>query len=350
LWEESDVTHRSGARQFILYEACLVCGCRDRLLLATAEQVRGDEVYREQLFRAAFSDGTPDFILEDHVYFSHNYLSALVTCRYCGMVYRDPRLAPDHTIEEYTDYEYHPEWMESALRLYADAYRDRAREIAGSAGGGKRVIEVGSHVGGFLEAARQVGMSAGGVDVGRCVSSFARAHGLDVLTGTLADARLPSASVDVLVNWLCFEAVPDPWRELVEVHRVLKPGGLFYLSVPNAAAVSMYFRTRAWLPSRLRHTVTRWQAYSILLGFPFQLAYTGRSLRFLLDQSGFDVLRLANDQYTAPSSPKYARPELLRDEQWVCAVAHLAAEAVRELSAGRRLLGAFILATARKRT
>lgn len=344
------MTDRNGARTLASYQGCLVCGCCDRALLASAERLRSDQVRREQLFRASFSAGTPDFILEDHVYFSHNYPSALVTCRYCSMVYRDPRLASADTIEEYTQHEYHPEWMESAYQLYTDAYRDKAREIAASSGAVARLVEVGSHVGGFLEAARQIGISGRGVDVGRCVSTFARAKGLDVLTGTLADAKLPSDSVDVLVNWLCFEAVPDPWMELAEVHRVLRPGGLVYLSVPNAAAVSMYFRTRAWLPSRLCNAVTRWQAYSILLGFPFQLAYTEKSLRFLLAGSNFDVLHLSNDQYSAPSSPEYARPELLRDEQRVTAAAHLGAEILRALSGGQWLLGSFILATCRKRT
>ena len=56
---------------------------------------------------------------------------------------------------------------------------------------------------------------------------------LDIL-GDLRDIPLERDSVDVIISIQVLEHLPEPWKVLAEFHRVLKPGGLLFISCPQA--------------------------------------------------------------------------------------------------------------------
>jgi SAM-dependent methyltransferase len=98
-----------------------------------------------------------------------------------------------------------------------------------------RILDIGSAWGFFLYVCRERGWDAWGVDPARVESEYARRRfGLPIVTGTLADARFPSESFDVVTLWHVLEHLPDPVGELGEIRRILKPGGLLVISVPTA--------------------------------------------------------------------------------------------------------------------
>lgn len=77
-----------------------------------------------------------------------------------------------------------------------------------------------------------------------CAPDNVRYLGLDLAPGKGVDRvlddpyrfPLPDASVDVAVSSSCFEHVPMYWLTFLEVLRVLKDGGLFYLNAPSRFA------------------------------------------------------------------------------------------------------------------
>jgi SAM-dependent methyltransferase len=96
-----------------------------------------------------------------------------------------------------------------------------------------RLLEIGSAGGWLLKHAAEHGWQAKGIELSAEAVAHARTLGLDVFHGDLAQAALPAASFDLVYMGDVLEHVPDCRATLVEVVRVLKPGGHFYLRGPT---------------------------------------------------------------------------------------------------------------------
>jgi SAM-dependent methyltransferase len=97
-----------------------------------------------------------------------------------------------------------------------------------------RLLEIGCAAGATLEAAQGRGWRVEGVEYSADAAAEARAHGVPVHVGGLADAHLPDMAHDVVFMGDVLEHVPDPAATLREVHRVLAPGGALALRGPMA--------------------------------------------------------------------------------------------------------------------
>jgi SAM-dependent methyltransferase len=276
------------------YATCLVCGSTRLSELAGSDQLASEAAHRESLFRDLFPPGTPEYMLKDRAFATQTYDARLLACDACHTLARDPHLSPRGESEEYEDDAYHPSWLESSFREFHAAFRERMKELVRWVGPESRVLEIGSFVGGFLAAAQEVGWRAVGVDVGACVTRFARSKGLDVRHARLVEARFPDKSFDAVFVWSCFDQLPRPWEDLREISRVLRDGGRLMLRVPNGAFVNGAHRLMRFLPSGASERVRRVLAFAGLAAFPFQLGYTPRSLRSMLGVAGFSDVRIRN--------------------------------------------------------
>lgn len=93
-------------------------------------------------------------------------------------------------------------------------------------GGSRRILEVGSaDVNGGLRSLAPEDADYVGVD-------FAAGPGVDVILDDPMTLPFPDGSFDACVASSCFEHAAFFWQTAVEIARVLKPGGLFYLNVP----------------------------------------------------------------------------------------------------------------------
>jgi len=98
----------------------------------------------------------------------------------------------------------------------------------------RRVLEVGSGPGTFLEVGQARGWQAVGVEPSRRAAAYARERGLDVLEHFFDDALLDRlARFDVVHLSDVLEHVPDPEAVIRRARRVLDPGGLLAVVVPN---------------------------------------------------------------------------------------------------------------------
>lgn len=158
----------------------------------------------------------------------------IVKCRNCGLIYANPR--PEETI-------IHHNYEEVIDRACLEERQGRVltfnrnfrplKELAESNNSGRKLLDIGCHVGIFLEIAQENGWDAWGVELSRWAATQARSRGLQVIQGTLAEANFADKSFDVVTMWDVIEHLTDPTSELREVNRVLKPGGLICIHTMN---------------------------------------------------------------------------------------------------------------------
>jgi SAM-dependent methyltransferase len=109
-------------------------------------------------------------------------------------------------------------------------------------GPGRRVLDLGCRDGALSHAYAE-GNSLVGVDADREALAEAEKLGLETRWADL-DEPLPfeDASFDVVVAGELLEHLRDPRRVVAEILRVLRPGGTFVASVPNAYRLKNRFR------------------------------------------------------------------------------------------------------------
>jgi SAM-dependent methyltransferase len=136
------------------------------------------------------------------------------------------------------------------------------------------LCDLGCWVGFLLSEAERRGWSAVGVEPSRYGAAYARDRlGVDVQEATIAGASLPERSFDAVVMGDVLEHLPDPATALRRAAQVLRPGGVLYVTLPDAgSAVARALGARWWsvLPTHVHY-------------------FTGRSLARLLDRAGFAV-------------------------------------------------------------
>lgn len=203
---------------------------------------------------------------------------ALARCR-CGLRMLagplDDAVALTANSETYGDEEYN-RWYRSVKPLLIERYRNDLTEIERRLPGTGRILDVGCAYGWFLEVARERGWATAGVEVEAATAGEARAAGLDVRLGTLADAAYPAASFDVVGLWDVLEHVPDVDAFLAECRRVLRPGGVLAVQSPNVRSVMARMMGAEWSWLILPHHVYH---------------FTPRTMRMTLERRGFSVER-----------------------------------------------------------
>ncbi len=243
------------------FVACNLCGSsRTRLRFPSTLSRRGD--------RAA------DFRCTSDGYGIH---PPIVQCLDCGLIYTNPRYGAAEIAEAYRAVEDPLYMLEREGRVLTFERHLRPIEALAGPGQGRRLLDVGCHIGVFLEIAGAHGWEAWGVEPSRWAVEIARAKGLRVIEGTLREAAFPDAWFDVVTMWDVIEHLSDPMGELREVYRILKPGGWAVI-----------------------HTMDIESPFARLLGarWPWLMEmhlyyFSRRTLRRMLERAGFQVVRTA---------------------------------------------------------
>ncbi|MCX6628358.1 MAG: class I SAM-dependent methyltransferase [Candidatus Solibacter sp.] len=180
----------------------------------------------------------------------------LVRCSVCGLLFCNPRLSVDIVNAFYDDYmggrfqavipPYNADFRAEVQRKIADELeRELKRGAVGLLGVMRhnlmglfrniRALDVGCAHGPMLRCFREKGWRAYGIDVSERAAQRAREYGT-VWVGdvhTLLEEQ-PGSRYDCITLVDVLEHLASPSRVLWNAARVLKPGGVMYLEVPNS--------------------------------------------------------------------------------------------------------------------
>jgi len=213
--------------------------------------------------------------LQDRIFFCAPGSWTMFNCQNCGCAYLDPR--PDEAsiglaYSEYYTHDIDESWLSDAsfwarrLPSWRNGYIKRrfpafAAQPTNLSGGqllarsptarvllerdvrhlptptaDARLVDIGCGSGSFVKRAQLLGYLAQGLEFDPQAVEKAQRQHINVSQGALPDTGLPSSHFDAVSLSHVIEHLHEPVRALREISRILKPGGFFWLSTPNALA------------------------------------------------------------------------------------------------------------------
>jgi hypothetical protein len=265
---------------------CPVCGAWFGAKIAPAGELAFEfDLQRDFVYSRLPASPAPEE-LKDLTDFMHDKPAPLHQCVRCGLV-RRAEAAPEDA-SSYEEDPNDPDVMAQVYPRYVLAFRNKKSGYRPLLRPGADVIELGPHLGGFLQVAEEWNWRPVGVDIGDDTTAFMRQNGLTVRHGLLEDVRLRHGGSDALFIWNCFEQLDDPMATLRAARSVLRKHGLLVVRVPNASFYRSFRRSGGFARKVL--------AYNNLLGFPYLYGYTLHTLNRLLARAGFVYERGFNSE------------------------------------------------------
>jgi 2-polyprenyl-3-methyl-5-hydroxy-6-metoxy-1,4-benzoquinol methylase len=149
-----------------------------------------------------------------------------------------------------------------------------------------RWLDVGCSSGWFVEAARGAGIEAEGIDLSATAVEAARRRGLPVFCSTIEDF-VPGHLYDTVTAFDVLEHVLDPYGFLHSVRRMLAPGGVVCLGVPNQGGLIAKLMGRRWyfyIPEEHLHYFNASTMRKLLERARFRVEHCGRAYKTLTYQ------------------------------------------------------------------
>lgn len=195
----------------------------------------------------------------------------IVRCRACGLVYTCPRPTAQALLQGYEGAVDEVYLSESSSRsINAHLSLNTIRRFIQSG----RLLEVGAHVGYFLNAAR-ADFDVVGLEPSQWSCETARRKfKLDVHAESFeTTTRFAPGSLDCVVMIDVIEHMADPKAALTRAARLLAPGGLLYLVTPDIGSLSAKILGGSWWGFR-----------------PAHIYYFDRAtMRRMLEEAGFEI-------------------------------------------------------------
>jgi 2-polyprenyl-3-methyl-5-hydroxy-6-metoxy-1,4-benzoquinol methylase len=207
-----------------------------------------------------------------------------VRCRRCDHVYLNPRphsrdLGVIYPPSYYAYGHAAPNPIVAPLRRFWERGKVKLyRELVGD--GPRRILDVGSGDGRFLEILRAAGAPEWrleGVEIDAAAAEACRAKGFPTRVGRVEELGDDAGGYDAVVMLQLIEHVEDPGLVCERVFALLRPGGHFIIETPNLAGLDYQrFRGRWW---GHYHFPRHWNLFSTA------------ALERMLRERGFEIAR-----------------------------------------------------------
>ena len=163
-------------------------------------------------------------------------------CKSCKLIFRSRRPTQDEIQASYDSDETFSSWEEQYTERHT-MWSRRVKLIQGFSTGSK-LLDIGTGDGHFLDIARESGFCCEGTEFSNAGKSRAEKLGFKIHFGQLMELNLPADSFDIVTIWHVLEHVPNPGDILKDVFRILKPGGIIAVAVPNEENLLFRWRIR----------------------------------------------------------------------------------------------------------
>tara|TARA_Y100000031_G_C8181235_1_gene366598 strand:- start:194 stop:1126 length:933 start_codon:yes stop_codon:yes gene_type:complete len=209
----------------------------------------------------------------------------LVRCRDCGLAFLNPRPSVkelDRFYDQYFQDQVDPDgkkrnyYAEKDVKL--KAFYDEYLKLEGFLKRRKgKILDVGCAAGYFLESMPD-SWERYGVEYDKsCAREANKIPGVTVKAGSLLKAKYGKEFFDVVALLQTIEHMPDPSENIAECSRILKKGGILYVTTPNFGSM----------------TARVFKANHRLITAPAHLYYfTPKTLGLLLKKHGFKVVKV----------------------------------------------------------
>jgi hypothetical protein len=270
--------------------SCRLCGALNYYVVRSAREVEQEARFRTRFVEARLGHAPVGLEGMDLTQFMHGGPAEIVACAVCGTVRRN-----DEQAAQYESDRYDRALMQHLYPRYRDAFARKRDHFQPLLRPGAEVLEVGSHLGAFLEIAETWSWKPVGLDIGRDTSAFVRRRGGTVKQVSLDDYS-PAGRPDAIFIWNCFEQLKDPWDTVIRARSILSRHGLVVLRVPNAE----FYRRPVLSTSQGLRAIS----YNNLLGFPYLNGYSLEALRRLLASTGFEAVAAFATSLLTPPYPE----------------------------------------------
>ena len=204
----------------------------------------------------------------------------IVECRYCGLIYVNPRITREELDKLYLE-EYfitHNIQIKDAEQLAWSRLRRRLRIIERFMPDKGRFLEIGCASGYFLSLAKKSGWDVEGIEYSSFSAERARQMlSIDVKIGEFKEGVFPPDTYNVVFMSHVLEHCFEPKGVLAEIYRLLKKNGIVVIEVPNIEAYDLRFHGEKWkgwqLPYHL-YFFSKKTLMQYLESLDFQIAFT----------------------------------------------------------------------------
>lgn len=220
----------------------------------------------------------------------------LLRCPACCLVWLDKPPKPAEMHMHYTDA--YDRLISAAGENSPGRWRARNAALAPHRRSGV-LLDLGCSSGAFLQTLKGKGWDLFGIEMSAESAKQAKARsGANVFVGDILDAQFPRESFDVITCFDVFEHLYEPRKIMMKIAEWLKPGGIFYVLVPNIDSAEARIFGSYWqgleLPRHLFH-------------------YSPESFRFLAESVGLHVVSVETRRNpTVGTSLRYVWDDVFR--------------------------------------
>lgn len=195
----------------------------------------------------------------------------LVECKNCNFIFSQ-RIPTDLELEQhYTNYPVAKLTPMTIIRFQEllDAFEKYRQK--------NNILDVGCGDGYFLEEAKKRNWNTIGTEYNTGSIERCRLKGIEVFNGKLKEiTKLENNYFDVITSFEVLEHINNPQEEIKSFWKLLRPGGIVYLTTPNFNSISRRILGDKWN----------------IIYYPEHLSYyTLKSIKRLFEDNGFRLIQ-----------------------------------------------------------
>jgi ubiquinone/menaquinone biosynthesis C-methylase UbiE len=145
-----------------------------------------------------------------------------------------------------------------------------------------KILDIGYGEGALLSIAERNGWKCYGVELSPQSLRYGSDQGWTVTSNTLTDSRFDAETFDIVTMIEFIEHVPEPDSFLKETKRLLRPGGILYLTTPNAKSINKRWLGLNWSVVSPPEHITIWSVEGLV---------------FALERNGFQIKKIQTEGF-----------------------------------------------------